>query len=70
MDQENPTAFEPNNEIFAAPLDRTDAFPSKLGRHRVRVVRTDEARVVDSDAIEAAADERGRELSTNALHLR
>jgi len=70
VDQENSTALEPNNEILAAPLDGPYAFSLELGCHLDRVVGTDEARVVDGDAVEATTDERRFELPPNALDLR
>ena len=70
VDQENSTALEPNNEILAAPLHGRDAFSLELRCHLHRVVGTDEARVVDGDAVEATTDERGFELPPNALDLR
>ena len=70
VDQENPTALEPNNQILAAPLDSGDTLPFELGRHLGRVVRTDEARVVDPHVIEAPTGERRLELLADALDLR
>jgi hypothetical protein len=70
VDQENASALESNDEILAPPTERSDLFPFELGRHRVGLVRTDETRVVDGDAIEATADERRLELPANALDLR
>jgi hypothetical protein len=70
VDQENTPALETNNQIFATPLDGGDALPFELGRHLGRLVRTDEARVVDRHALEAPADERGFELPANALDFR
>src|SRR5437763_12938445 len=70
VDQENSTALESNNEILAAPLDGRHALPFELGRHLGRVVRTDEAGVVDGDALEASTYESRLELPADALDLR
>jgi hypothetical protein len=70
VDQENAAALEADDEILAAPVDRSDAFPLELGRHRLGLVRADETRVVDGDSIETTADERRLELPANALDLR
>jgi hypothetical protein len=70
VNEENPTALETNNEILAAPLDGGDALSIELGRHLGGVVGTDKTRVFDSDAVEAATDERRLELSPDALDLR
>jgi hypothetical protein len=70
VDQENAAALEANDEILATSLDRSDALPFELGRHRLGLVRTDETRVVNGDLIEATADERRLELPANALDLR
>jgi len=70
VNQENATALEPNNQILASPLDRRDAFSLELGRHLGRVVWTHEARVVDGDVLEPAADEGGFELRADTLDLR
>jgi hypothetical protein len=34
VDQENATALEPNNQIFAAPIDGGDTLALQLGCHR------------------------------------
>src|SRR5207248_640121 len=70
VNQENPTALEPNNQILAAPLDRCDAFAFELSRHLGRLIGTDETHVVDAHALEAPTDERGLELPADALDLR
>src|SRR5579862_2609762 len=70
VDQENPTALEPNNQILAATLDRCHALAFELGRYLGRLVRTHEAQVVDDHALEAPADEHRLELPADALDLR
>ena len=70
VDQENPTALEPNDEILAAPLDGCDSFSFELGRHFGRVVGTYEPRIVDGNAIEAPPEQCGLELRADAFDLR
>src|SRR5437868_11507329 len=70
VDQENPTALEPNNQILAAPLDSRDTLSLELGRHLGRLIRTDEARIVDAHTLEAPTYQCGLELPTDALDLR
>jgi hypothetical protein len=70
VDQENPTACELNNQIFAAPLDGRNALPVQLGRHLGRLVRADEARVVDPHPLEATSHQYRLELPADALDLR
>jgi hypothetical protein len=70
VNQEKATAFEPNNEILAAAIDGHDTLAFELGRYLCRVIRTDKTRVVDGDALEAAADEPRLELPPDALDFR
>jgi len=70
VDQENPTALEPNNQILATPLDRCDALPFQLRGHLGRFVRAHEAGVVDAHTVETTTDEHGLELPPDALDLR
>src|SRR4029078_9844262 len=70
VDQENTAALEPNNQILAAAADGRDVFPFELGCHLGGLVRAHEARIVNAHPLEAPADERGLELSANALDLR
>jgi hypothetical protein len=70
VDQENATALEPHNQILAATFDRCDTLAFELGRHLGRLVRTNEARIVDGHSLEAPADERRLELPADALDLR
>src|SRR6266700_417221 len=70
MDQENPTALEPNNQILAPSLDSSDALPFQLGRHLGRLVGTHEARVVDAHALEATTYQHGLELPADTFDLR
>jgi hypothetical protein len=69
VDQENATRLEPDNQILAATLDGGDPLALQLGRHLGRVVGTHEARVVDLDALEAAAREDGFQAHADGLDL-
>jgi hypothetical protein len=70
VDQENPTALEPNNQILAAAFDRPDALTFELGRHLGRLVRAHESRIVDTHALETPPDECRLELRADGLDLR
>lgn len=69
VNQENPTAFEPKNQILAAPVELRDSLALQLGCHRDRIEGTHETWVVDHDALEPSPDERRLELATNGLDL-
>ena len=69
MNQENPTAFEPNNQILAAAIERCDRLSLELCGHSGGVLGPGEARVEDLDAFEAAAYELGRESRPDGLDL-
>jgi hypothetical protein len=69
VNQEATTAFEPNNQILAAPLERRDALALQLGRDRPGIERPGQAGVGDLDAVEAAADEGRFEAEANRLDL-
>src|SRR2546423_5914892 len=70
VDQEKQTALEPNNQIFAAPLDRGDPLAFKLGRDFRGLEWTRQARVGDLDRLEATPDELRLESCPNGLDLR
>jgi hypothetical protein len=70
VDQENPTGFEPNNQILAAAFQRCDALAFELCRHRDRLEGTDQPWVVDVYLLEAPADDVRLERETNGLDLR
>jgi hypothetical protein len=70
VDQENATAFEPNNQILAATFYRGDTLAFELGGDDVRFERPDEPRVVDDDVLEDAADEDRLEAGPDSLDLR
>src|SRR3954452_8726374 len=69
VNQENPTALEPDNQILAAPLDGGDALTLELGRDLQRLERPDEPRVGDLHALEASTDEHRLELAADRLDL-
>ena len=69
VNQENATGFEPNNQILAAAIERCDPFSLEFGGHSGGVERPSEARVVDLDALEAAADELRLEPCPDRLDL-
>src|SRR5688500_9228142 len=69
VNQETSTAFEPKNQILAAPLERRHDLAFELGRDRPGIERPGQARVVDLDAIEATAHQQGLETEPNGLDL-
>jgi len=69
VNQENPTALEPKNQILAASVDFRDALALQLGCHRDRLEWTDEPRVVDLNALEPPPDQERFELSPDGLDL-
>jgi hypothetical protein len=69
VNQENPTAFEPNNQILAAATDCCDPLPLELGGHFGGVLRPGEARVEDLDVLESATDELRLETCPDGLDL-
>jgi hypothetical protein len=69
VNQENTTAFEPNNQILAAAIERCDSLSFQLGGHFGGVVGPRETRVEDLDALEAAADQLGLEPCPDGLDL-
>src|SRR6185503_12273627 len=70
VDQENPTGFEPNNQILAAAFQRCDTLAFELCSDGDRLEGTDEPRVVDVDLLEAPADDMRLECETDRLDLR
>ena len=70
VDQESPTGFEPNNQIFATAIDGGDTFPLQFGPDLEGLEGTRQSRIENLDALEAAADERGLEAPANRLDLR
>src|SRR3954454_11924251 len=69
VDQENATALEPNNQILAAPFERSDALADELGRDLGRVLGPRQPRVFDLDVLEAPSDEHRLEPAANRLDL-
>ena len=69
VDQENPTRFEPNNQILSATLERLDPLPCELGGDLPRI----EGRVsagLDLHSLEGATDEMRLEADPDRLDLR
>jgi hypothetical protein len=69
VNQENPTALEPKNQILAASVELRDALALQLSRHRDPVKGTYEPGIVDLHALEQSPDQYGLELSTDGLDL-
>jgi hypothetical protein len=69
VNQENPTALEPNNQILAATVQRSDALAGELGRHLGRILGARQAWVGDVDVLEAAPDEHRLETAPDRLDL-
>jgi hypothetical protein len=69
VNQENPTRFEPNNQILATPLQGGDSFPFELGGHFVRIVGSGQPGIRDHDAIERPADQARLEPGPDRLDL-
>src|ERR671934_1329076 len=70
VNQENATAFEPNNQILAAAIERCDPLSLELGGHSGGVLGPGEARVEDLHTLEPAADEPGLKPRADSLDLR
>jgi hypothetical protein len=69
VNQENPTSFEPNNQIFPSPIECSDSFSLELPRDLARVVRTGQTRVRDLDTIEGSTDQVGLEPRPDRFDL-
>jgi hypothetical protein len=67
--QENATAFESNNQILAATVERRDALTLKFTADLERVERPHDARVADLDVRERPPDERRLESAADGLDL-
>jgi hypothetical protein len=67
--QQNETAIEPDNQIFAAPIDRADAFAFELRSHLSRLERPGQPGVRDLDPLEGPSDEVRLEAQANRLDL-
>jgi hypothetical protein len=69
VNQENETAFEPDNYIFATSIDGCDALAFELSGDLLGVERTGEPFVQDLDRDERAAGEDRRQLRLDRLDL-
>ena len=69
VDQENASAVEPNNYIFAATIDRCDPLAYELGSHCARRERPGQAFVDDFDALDPPSLEERRKLRPDGLDL-
>jgi hypothetical protein len=69
VDQENPTSFEPNNQVFPSPLERSDSLSLELGRNFARVMRASQTRVRDLHTIEGSTDQVRLEPRPDRLDL-
>jgi hypothetical protein len=65
--QERTTAFEPDNQILAAPIEARDALTLEGTRDGGRIERLGEARIVDLHALEPAPEEKRLELHADRL---
>jgi hypothetical protein len=69
VNQENETAFEPNNQILAAAFQSGHTLPRQLGSHLCRIDGTRQARIGDRDLFEPAANQPRLERRPNGLDL-
>jgi hypothetical protein len=69
VNQENATAFEPDNQILATAIERRDSLSFELGGHFGGADGPGQARIDDLDPLEAAADEFGLESCPDGLDL-
>src|SRR6266516_5752282 len=69
VNQENATALEPDNQIFATALECLDTLALELGRHLGGFVRARQPRIEDLDVLERAAHEHGLEPASNGFDL-
>jgi hypothetical protein len=69
VNQENPTRFEPNNQILPASLQGGDRLALELGGDLPRIVGARESRVRDLDAVEGPADQMRLESRPDRLDL-
>ncbi len=70
VNQENSIALEPNNQILASPLERSNGLSGQLGRGLYGVVGPGQARIGDLDVLERAADELRLEADSDRLDFR
>jgi hypothetical protein len=69
VNQENQTAFEPDNQILPAPIYRRHAFAHELRSHLCRIEWTSQPGVEDLDSVEPATDQLGLEARPHGLDL-
>jgi hypothetical protein len=67
--QERSTAFEPDNQILAAPSEAPDTLTFEGTRDGGGIERLGEARIANLDALEPAADEKRLELRADRLNF-
>ena len=67
VNQENPSAFKPKNQILAAAVERRDPLALELGGHFGGVERPGETRVEDLDVLETAPHELRLQPSPDGL---
>lgn len=69
VNQENATAFEPDNQILAAAIEPGDPLSFELGGHSGGILGPGETWIEDLDVLEAAPDEPGLEPCPDGLDL-
>ena len=69
VNQENETAFEPDNYILATSIDGRDTLALELSRHLPGIERTSQPFVEDLDRDERPAGEDRRQLGLDRLDL-
>jgi hypothetical protein len=69
VNQENATAFEPNNYILATAIESHHAFAFELRRGLGGVKRPGQTRIGDLDAFEPAAQQERFEAPSDGLDL-
>ena len=70
VNQENTTAFEPNNQILAASIECRDHLSLELGGYSGGIRWPGEALVEDLDALQAATYELRLEARADGLDFR
>src|SRR6185437_3336556 len=70
VDQESPAGLEPDDQILPSALERRHSLSLELDGHLDRLERTHQARVVDLDFGERAADQMRLELDPDRLDFR
>jgi hypothetical protein len=69
VNQQNETAFEPDNYILATSIDRRDVLPLELSGDLPRIEGTRQPLVEDLDRLKRSAGEDRRQLSPDGLDL-